>query len=86
MTYRYRIEIWCRVQKQLNAVREDHEDYCNSRVRAVGEPTPPNSRQLQGRKGHILHIGDYRGRSTVDNNKHQEVLVAEVWHRQRGYR
>jgi mRNA interferase RelE/StbE len=49
------------------------------------DPRPRQSRALQGRSGRRLRIGDYRVIYEVDDDR-QEVFVAEVWHRQRGYR
>jgi mRNA interferase RelE/StbE len=49
------------------------------------DPRPRQSRQLQGRTGRRLRIGDYRVIYDVDDDN-LEVLVAEVWHRQRDYR
>lgn len=48
-------------------------------------PRPRNSRQLQDRPGRRLRVGDYRVVYDVDDDR-REVFIAEVWHRQRGYR
>jgi mRNA interferase RelE/StbE len=49
------------------------------------DPRPRQSRQLQGSPARRLRVGDYRVIYDVDDD-HLEVFVAEVWHRQRGYR
>ena len=48
-------------------------------------PRPGNSRQLRDRPARRLRVGDYRIIYDVDDDR-REVFVAEVWHRQRGYR
>jgi mRNA interferase RelE/StbE len=48
-------------------------------------PHPRNSRKPQNREGYRLRIEDYRVLYTVDDDRREE-FVAEVWHRQRGYR
>jgi mRNA interferase RelE/StbE len=49
------------------------------------DPRPRLSRQLQGSPARRLRVGDYRVNYDVDDD-HLEVFVAEIWHRQRGYR
>jgi len=55
-------------------------------INALAEnPRPGNSRQLRDRPARRLRVGDYRIIYDVDDDR-REVFVAEVWHRQRGYR
>jgi mRNA interferase RelE/StbE len=58
-------------------------------VEAIGglaeDPRPRGSRKLQGREGYRLRIGAYRIVYEVDDDG-RNVYVAEVWHRQTGYR
>ncbi|CAN5789985.1 hypothetical protein BH18ACT11_BH18ACT11_12030 [soil metagenome] len=49
------------------------------------DPRPRQSRQLQGSQARRLRVGDYRVVYDVDGED-LRVFVAEVWHRQRGYR
>jgi len=49
------------------------------------DPRPLGSRQLRDRPGRRLRVGDYRILYDVDDDR-RKVLVAEVWHRQMGYR
>ncbi len=48
-------------------------------------PRLQGSRQLQGREGWRLRFDGYRIVYYVDDNR-REVFVAEIWHRQKGYR
>ena len=50
-----------------------------------GDLRPSNSRKLRDREDYRLRIGDYRVLYVVNVDRRQ-VLVAEVWHRQRGHR
>ena len=45
----------------------------------------PRPRQSQALRGRRLRVGDYRTIYEVDDDR-RKVFVAEVWHRQRGYR
>ncbi|MCA1718436.1 MAG: type II toxin-antitoxin system RelE/ParE family toxin [Actinobacteria bacterium] len=55
-------------------------------INALAEnPRPGNTRQLRDRPARRLRVGDYRIIYDVDDDR-REVFVAEVWHRQRGYR
>ena len=82
----YRIEIRRSAQKQLNRIQEDDRERIITAVYALSDdPRPRNSRRLQNREGYRLRVGDYRVLYTLDDDR-EEVLVAEVWHRQRGYR
>jgi mRNA interferase RelE/StbE len=49
------------------------------------DPRPRQSRQPQRSPARRLRVGDYRVIYDVDD-AHLEVFVAEVWHRQSGYR
>lgn len=62
-----------RIRQAINALAED--------------PRPPRqSRKLSGTLDRwCLRVGDYRAIYEVDD-ENQEILVLEVWHRQRGYR
>jgi mRNA interferase RelE/StbE len=75
-----------RAQKQLTRIREDYRDRIITAVYALsGDLRPRNSRKLRDREGYRLRIGDYRVLYVVNVDRRQ-VLVAEVWHRQRGHR
>ena len=82
----YRVQIRRRAQKQLNRIQEEHRERIIEAVYALSkDPRPHNSRKLEGREGYRLRVGDYRALYRIDDET-REVLVAEVWHRQRDYR
>lgn len=82
----YRVEVRRRAQKQLTRIQEGDREGIISAVYALSEdPRPRNSRKLQDREGYRLRVGNYRVLYAI-NDARREVLVAEVWHRQRGYR
>ncbi len=82
----YRVGIRRGAQKQLDRIHAQHRQRIMESVFTLSEdPRPQGSRKLRGREGYRLRVGDYRVLYRIDDEA-REVLIAEVWHRQRDYR
>lgn len=75
-----------RVQKQINQLPVTVQDRMTKALLSLGsEPRPVASRNLKGREGYRLRVGDYRAIYRVDDDN-QEVTVLRVGHRRDVYR
>ncbi len=82
----YQVRIARNAQKQINRIQaENRERILEALLTLPEDPRPRNSKKLQGREGYRLRIGTYRVLYRIDDEL-SEILVAEVWHRQRDYR
>lgn len=84
----YRILVGQAAAKSLaKKVHSGDVDRIRAAIDALAaDPRPfPQSAKLEGREGRRLRVGSYRVLYTVDDER-REVLIAEVWHRQRDYR
>ncbi len=82
----YEVRISRNAQKQLRGIQaENRERILEVLLTLPGDPRPRNSKKLQGREGYRLRVGVYRILYRIDEGQ-REILVAEVWHRQRDYR
>jgi mRNA interferase RelE/StbE len=83
---RYKVVIKRKAQKQLNKIRrEDRERIIGTVFGLAEDPTPRNSRELQGRVGRHLRMGDYRVIYEVDEEE-REITILQVGHRRDVYR
>ena len=83
----YRIVVGRSAERSLRRrIPPDRAEQIRAAIdKPAADPRPRQSRQLQGRTGHRLRVGDYRVIYDIDDDD-LEVFIAEVWHRQRDYR
>ena len=83
----YRIQVRRGAQKQLDRIDPRYRERIIEAVYKLSEdPKPfPASMKLEGREGRRLRVGNYRVLYRIDDRL-SEVLVLEIWHRQRDYR
>lgn len=84
----YRVRIPRKAQKQINFFPASVQDRLEAAIKELShDPRPPrSSRKLAGAEDEWrLRVGDYRTIYAVDDEE-REVIVLEVFHRQRDYR
>ncbi|MBX6765512.1 MAG: type II toxin-antitoxin system RelE/ParE family toxin [Rubrobacteraceae bacterium] len=71
----------------MRRIHPDHAERIREAIdRLAEDPRPhPQSKQLAGREGRRLRVGNYRVLYEVDDEE-REVRILEVWPRQQDYR
>ena len=84
----YRVSIPRKTQKQINRFPASVRDRLEAAIRELADGPRPRrrSRKLSGAEDEWrLRVGDYRVIYAVDDEE-REIIILEVFHRQRGYR
>ena len=82
----YSVGVERRAQKQIARLMPAMRDRVESALRSLAdEPRPHGSRELQGREGRRLRVGDYCVVYVVDEERN-EVTVLRIAHRRDVYR
>jgi len=82
---RYRVILPKSVQKELDRLPDDTANRVLARLAALEtNPRPPDVKELKGRNGWRIRIGDYRAIYEVHDSAFQ-VLVITVGHRREVY-
>ncbi len=84
----YTVRVPRKTQKQIARLPAEVRDRIDAAVHNLElEPRPPGCRKLGGREESEwrIRVGNYRIVYEIRDDS-REVLVLEVWHRQRGYR
>ena len=82
----YSVGLERRAQKQIARLAPVMQNRVESALRSLSEdPRPRGSRELQGREGRRLRVGDYRVVYIVDDERN-EVTVLRIAHRKDVYR
>lgn len=86
MTPDYTVNIPRRIQKRINQLPATVQNRMINALLTLGsEPRPVGSRNLKGREGYRLRVGNYRAIYRIDDAS-QEVTVLRVGHRKDVYR
>ncbi len=82
----YSVGVERRAQKQIARLSTVMRDRVEAALRALADdPRPRGTRELQGREGRRLRVGDYRVVYEVDDDQ-RVVTVLQVAHRRNVYR
>ncbi|MHB1089228.1 MAG: type II toxin-antitoxin system RelE family toxin [Acidimicrobiales bacterium] len=82
----YRIEFRPAALRELHKVDRAIQPRIHGAITLLGrDPRPPASRQLRGREGYRLRVGDYRIIYTIDDGV-LLIVVVTIGHRSEIYR